>query len=350
MTKEQRVFVLKHWWMSGRTVRKVNTAFRNEFPDQKVPSRQAIHQLAKKFDETGSVDDAPRSGRPPTIDTEENLELVSETFSLNPRTSQRRASRELSISRSSLQRLMKDLNLKAYKPRLLHALNEDDPDRRVEFCEWILESSQEDPTLLDRILWTDEAIFQINGRVNRHNCVYWADTNPHLIIEQEIHVPQVIVWGGIWSNGVVGPFFFEGNVTSEKYFRMLNDSIIPQLEAHSDFRTMIWQQDGAPPHYGQIVRDYLDDTFVQWIGRRGTVEWPPRSPDLTPCDFSLWGIMKDRVYAQNPRDLDHLKSLIEEQFRCLNDDIELCQSICRSVADRCQMCMDAQGKQFEHLR
>lgn len=207
MTKEQRVFVLKHWWMSGRTVRKVNTAFRNEFPDQKVPSRQAIHQLAKKFDETGSVDDAPRSGRPPTIDTEENLELVSETFSLNPRTSQRRASRELSISRSSLQRLMKDLNLKAYKPRLLHALNEDDPDRRVEFCEWILESSQEDPTLLDRILWTDEAIFQINGRVNRHNCVYWADTNPHLIIEQEIHVPQVIVWGGIWSNGVAGPFF-----------------------------------------------------------------------------------------------------------------------------------------------
>ena len=41
--------------------------------------------------------------------------------------------------------------------------------------------------------------------------------------------------------------------------------------------TIIWQQDGAPPHYGQIVRDYLDDTFVDWIGRRGTAEWPPQS-------------------------------------------------------------------------
>jgi len=125
--------------------------------------------------------------------------------------------------------------------------------------------------------------------------------------------------------------------------------IIPQLQEHSAFQTMIWQQDGAPPHYGQIVRDYLDDTFLQWIGRRGTVEWPPRSPDLTPCDFSLWGIIKDRVYAQQPRNVNHLKLLIEQEFTSLNNNIELCKAICRSVADRCQMCINTEGKQFEHL-
>ncbi|CAF4230737.1 unnamed protein product, partial [Rotaria sordida] len=195
---------------------------------------------------------------------------------------------------------MKELNLKPYKPRLLQALNEDDPDRRLEFSQWVLDSIREDPIILDRILWTDEAIFQTNGRVNRHNCVYWSDTNPHFIIEQELNVPRVIVWGGIWSNGVVGPFFFEDNVTSQTYLQMLKNHIIPQLEEQPTFQTMIWQQDGAPPHYGQAVRDYLDDTFSEWIGRRGTVEWPPRSPDLTPCDFSLWGVIKDHVYAQKP--------------------------------------------------
>ncbi|CAF1410132.1 unnamed protein product [Adineta ricciae] len=106
---------------------------------------------------------------------------------------------------------------------------------------------------------------------------------------------------------------------------------------------------GAPPHYGKVVRDYLDDTFVHWIGRRGTTEWPPRSPDLTPCDFSLWGIIKDRVYTQNPRSVNDMKALIKEEFRSVNDDIKLCQSICRSVASRCQMCTDTEGKQFEHL-
>ncbi|CAF1365222.1 unnamed protein product [Adineta ricciae] len=87
----------------------------------------------------------------------------------------------------------------------------------------------------------------------------------------------------------------------------------------------------------------------KWIDRRGTVEWPPRSMDITPCDFSLWGIIKDHVYAQQPSDIDHLKSLIKKEFALINDNIELCQAICRSVVIRCQMCIDTDGKQFEHL-
>ncbi len=77
----------------------------------------------------------------------------------------------------------------------------------------------------------------------------------------------MIVWGGIWSNDFVGPFFFEGNLTAKNYFQMLEDNILPQLQEHSAFPTVIWQQDGAPLHYAPIVRDYLDDTFVRWIGR-----------------------------------------------------------------------------------
>ncbi len=59
--------------------------------------------------------------------------------------------------------------------------------------------------------------------------------------------------------------------------------------------------------------------------------------------------MKDRVYAQNPRRINHLKSLIEEEFTSINDNLELCQRICCSVANRCQMCISIDGKQFEHL-
>jgi len=77
---------------------------------------------------------------------------------------------------------------------------------------------------------------------------------------------------------------------------------------------------------------------------RITIERPPRSPDLIPCDFSSWGIIKDRVYAQKSRDLNHLKMLIKEEFTLLNDNIELCQTICRFVANRCQMCIGTEGK------
>jgi hypothetical protein len=47
-----------------------------------------------------------------------------------------------------------------------------------------------------------------------------------------------------------------------------------------------FQQDGAPSHYANVVKDYLNETFrPRWIGRGVTKEnaisWPARSPDWT---------------------------------------------------------------------
>lgn len=55
------------------------------------------------------------------------------------------------------------------------------------------------------------------------------------------------------------------------------------------------QGDSKSPYtgYGICARLGLDRQFPDhWIGRRGTVEWPPRSPDLTPLDLWLWGHLK----------------------------------------------------------
>ena len=32
------------------------------------------------------------------------------------------------------------------------------------------------------------------------------------------------------------------------------------------------------------------------ITLRGDVEWPARSPDLSPCDVFLWGYLKEKVF------------------------------------------------------
>lgn len=47
--------------------------------------------------------------------------------------------------------------------------------------------------------------------------------------------------------------------------------------------------------------------------------------------------------------MNHMKALITEEFALLNDDIELCQTICNSAFDCCQMCESKEGKHFEHL-
>jgi hypothetical protein len=52
-------------------------------------------------------------------------------------------------------------------------MSEDDPDRRVKFCEWLQHKVREDEEFMSRILWSDEATVKLNGTVNRQNCVYW---------------------------------------------------------------------------------------------------------------------------------------------------------------------------------
>ena len=84
---------------------------------------ESILDIARKFDETGSVQDKPRSGRPRSVSTEKNKERVLAAFEKSPGTSAKRASLELNLSRTSLQRMMKELELKPYRLRLLHTLN-----------------------------------------------------------------------------------------------------------------------------------------------------------------------------------------------------------------------------------
>ena len=39
-----------------------------------------------------------------------------------------------------------------------------------------------------------------------------------------------------------------------------------------------------------------------------STEWPPRSPDLTPCDVCQWGYLKSKVYQGIVQDLAALKN------------------------------------------
>ncbi|GFX25042.1 putative LOC100569746 [Trichonephila clavipes] len=79
-----------------------------------------------------------------------------------------------------------------------------------------------------------------------------------------------------------------------------------------DSDTELWfQQDGATCHTARATIDLLKDTCGdRLISRFGPVNWPPRSCDLTPLDYFLWGYVKSLVYADKPQTLDHLEDNI----------------------------------------
>ncbi|GFU89689.1 putative transposable element [Trichonephila clavipes] len=91
---------------------------------------------------------------------------------------------------------------------------------------------------------------------------------------------------------------------------MITNFFIPELN-NRDVEELWFQQNGATCHTARATIDLLKDTFGdRLISRFGPVNWPPRSCDLTPLDYFLWGYVKSMVYADKPQTLDHLEDNI----------------------------------------
>jgi hypothetical protein len=66
-------------------------------------------------------------------------------------------------------------------------------------------------------------------------------------------------------------------------------------------------QDGVPANFCTIVRTSLDEPFPgREISKGGSINWPPRSSDLTSIDV-FWKYIKDIVHSERMDSLPDLR-------------------------------------------
>ncbi|XP_066253418.1 uncharacterized protein [Euwallacea similis] len=201
--------------------------------------------------------------------------------------------------------------------KILYELYEDDYDRRIELYKLI-----------------DEATFFLNGFVHKHNCRYCDNENLHLFREGHTQFPQKLnVWAGILGNEIIGPFFLEQNLTGQLYLNLLENEVNPRI-----LQSLQDQQDRAPPHYTLAVK---------WIGRRGAIDWPARSLNLTPLDFFLWGYLKSKVYKTPIESIQELKNGITLECRGITRQTFI--NVHKEFDNRLYYCLENNGSHFEHL-
>jgi len=79
-----------------------------------------------------------------------------------------------------------------------------------------------------------------------------------------------------------------------------------------------------------------------------TTRWPPRSPDLTPCDFSLCGFVKDTVFVPPlPANLQDLRNRITAAGALVDRDILI--RVWNEMDYRIDVCRITKGGNIEHL-
>lgn len=345
---EERVEIITLFFKNNDSARVTAALFNERHPAKNVTAAYVLHLVAK-FNATGSVENRKRAN-----ERDEAREVaVLGHVAMDPTLSTRKLSDVSGVSRTTIRRILKHHKFHPFKIQLVQELNEDDFDRRLQFCELVSEIINNNQNYIFDICFSDECSFYLNGIVNRHNCRYWSDENPRIFHEVRTQHPQKFnVWVGIYGNHLIGPFFIPGDLNGEIYLELLENTIYPALvqilENEEDHHTIIFQQDGAPPHFAQPVRQFLDESFPQsWIGRRGHIEWPPRSPDLTPLDFFVWGYLKSKIYATQPESLDDLRN------RIINECRQITPEMLRNVRERFEQnlfyCMEVNGGHFQHL-
>ena len=91
----------------------------------------------------------------------------------------------------------------------MHSLSDRDLEVRLQFCRHFQGIVTDSPDLTNKLLMSNEAHFNLHGRVSKQNFRYWSAANPHELHTRPLYNPKVTVWCAVWSTGVNGPIFFE---------------------------------------------------------------------------------------------------------------------------------------------
>jgi hypothetical protein len=323
--------------------------YRHRFPGRRVPYRGVFIQTHRRFREFGINRNNEQNRQ---VNRRVDIRILR-AFDANPHLSHRKAAQQLNVSNSFVLRTLHRDNRKAYHMQPVQELHPGDAERRLNFCQWVLNVANEDPDVLRKILWTDEATFTRTGIRSFHNLYVWDHENPHEIRPRSFQREfSVNVWLSVVYRNICGPHFFPGRLNSELFCNFLENSlpeIVEDVPLQQRYHGWI-QMDGAPAHCGRVVREWLNRHYPQrWIGRSGPVLWPPRSPDLNPMDYYVWGALKQKVYIRPVLTRDNLLERIITSCEELRQNPHQISNAVQSLIRRCEKCIEAGGLHFEQL-
>ena len=139
---------------------------------------------------------------------------------------------------------------------------------------------------------SDECIFRFDGYAKKIECANLGQWRPIKVSKATINSPRATVWSGMPKQWVAGPSHLEnGSVIGESYKRMLINYAFSGFEDISHtaslYKMVLLRKTGL-----EEKTSLNRKTPNNWIGRGGPARWSVRFPDLTPCDFCLWGFLE----------------------------------------------------------
>ena len=327
-----------------------------EFPGKKWP-KSSVNKVINKIEITGSTERKVGSGRPKTACTQDNVQLVEDAVCSqedNPGThrSQRQIASDLRVSRSSVRRMTKHLELKCYKRIRVSRRDEKVKQKRKTRCKNLDDKySTKD---VEKMVFTDEKDFTVEIARNRQNDRVYGKRKKDIPVKRLHHetsrfTKKVMVSAGVSWHGKTRIHVIDTKTTkvnSENYIQLLNRGLLRDCKRLYPDNDFIFQQDGATSHTSRRTQQHLEEEAPAFIKKD---EWPPQSPDCNPMDYCVWNSLSEKVYEGRMDKFteEELKTKIKESWKRITlEEIHSCIS---SWKKRLRAVCRENGGPIDHL-
>lgn len=292
-----------------------------------------------------SIEDAPRSGRPVTQTTAENIELVRQLIDTDPHVSIRYLITETGLSYFIVYNIITEhLKLKKLCTRWVpHFLTEEQKKERVRICQENLAKFETGTWRKGDIVTADETWIYLR-KIDSGGVWEREGERPPTSVRRRTHEPKSMFCIFIMTNG---PILIHqvprGQSIDGSYYRVnCLEKLVEEIRKKRPVKKthgIKLHFDNAPPHRNSIVNNYLAERSFTVIPH------PAYSPDLAPCDFWLFGFIKHQLKTYSDE-----KSLKDGVTQILNDIPEkMYRKSFENWIERMKLCIKYGGDYFEHL-
>lgn len=304
----------------GNIHKRLKKVYGNAAVDRSTVSRWA----SRLRDDSGhgNIEDSPRSGRPRTAHTPDNVQRVNELVADDRRITVNELSRYVGIGEGSVCRILKVLALKKvcarWVPRMLTVAHK---ETRKTVCSELLEQYENGgDEFLGRIVTGDETWLHHFSPETKRQSMEWHHANS----------PKKTKFKTTPSAGkVMATVFFDSEglllvdimprgttINSDAYVTTLKklQARLSRVRPHRQKQDVLLLHDNARPHVSQKTTAVI--TKLGWT----TLKHPPYSPDLSPCDYHLFGKLKDSLRGTRFEDDDSLVHAAKQWLQHVGPD------------------------------
>ena len=351
MDKTEYRAVIKFLVLEGQSSKQVEERLTSVY-GQSSPSSSTIKRWVKEFQRgRESLEDDPRSGRPTTSTSPENIEKVHKLVIENRRISLYELEEATGISYGSIHNILHDeLHMSKVCARWVPKMLSDDMKQsRVTISGAMLTRYNTNPDDFHfRVVTCDETWLYHYDPESKQESMEWKHatspkTKKFKATRSTKKVMSTIFWD---SKGVIHiDYLPHGTTMNGKYYANLLKQVrqsIKEKRRGKIRRGIMLHQDNAPVHTSRVAMDAVRECGYELLPH------PPYSPDLAPSDFHLFPRLKKHLRGRRFDDDGELTAAVEGWLG--DQDVDFYRSGINDWKTRWDKCVELEGDYVEKIK